>query len=51
MSANNSKAISEAQLEQCYTSANINGLTLKNRFIKASTFENMTPRRPPHSED
>lgn len=47
MSVNHSQDIPEAQLEQCYTPANINGLTLKNRFIKASTFENMTPEGRP----
>lgn len=27
----------------CFSSANINGLQLKNRLIKAATFENLTP--------
>lgn len=30
-------------IEKAFSAGKINGLTLKNRFIKASTFENMTP--------
>lgn len=30
-------------LEKCFQPASLNGLTLKNRFIKAGTFEGMTP--------
>lgn len=37
----------EDLLEKCFRPASINGLTLKNRFIKASTFENMTPQGRP----
>ena len=30
-------------LTQCFTPKNLNGLSLKNRFIKAGTFEGMSP--------
>lgn len=30
-------------LEKCFAPASLNGLTLKNRFIKAGTYEGMTP--------
>lgn len=33
--------------DKCHTPGDINGLTLKNRFIKAATFENMTPDSRP----
>ncbi len=29
-------------LDNCFAPARLNGLTLKNRFIKAGTFEGMT---------
>ncbi len=32
-----------AELSRCFSPAKLNGLTLKNRLIKAGTFENMTP--------
>ncbi len=32
-----------ALLQRCFSPARLGGLTLKNRFIKAGTFENMTP--------
>lgn len=31
------------QLQRCFSPASLNGLQLKNRFIKAGTFEGMTP--------
>lgn len=31
------------ELQRCFNPAQLNGLTLKNRFIKAGTFEGMTP--------
>lgn len=31
-------------LAHCFTPKNLNGLTLKNRFIKAGTFEGMSPQ-------
>ena len=34
-------------LSRCFQPASINGLTLKNRFIKAGTFEGMTPNGIP----
>lgn len=34
-------------IERCHSQGNINGMMLKNRFIKAGTFENMTPRGKP----
>lgn len=34
-------------INQCHSQGKINGLTLKNRFIKAGTFENMTPEARP----
>lgn len=34
-------------LSKCFSDAKLNGLTLKNRLIKAGTFENMTPRGMP----
>jgi 2,4-dienoyl-CoA reductase-like NADH-dependent reductase (Old Yellow Enzyme family) len=34
-------------LENCFTPARLNGLTLKNRFIKAGTFEGMTRSSQP----
>ena len=34
-------------LEKCFTPGRLNGLTLKNRFIKAGTFEGMTPLGQP----
>ncbi|MGB0920557.1 MAG: NADH:flavin oxidoreductase [Alphaproteobacteria bacterium] len=34
-------------LETCFAPAALNGLTLKNRFIKAATFENRTPQGVP----
>lgn len=33
----------EAALQHCFSPATLNGVTLKNRLIKAGTFENMTP--------
>ena len=33
----------DAPLNRCYSEAKLNGLTLKNRLIKAGTFEGMTP--------
>ena len=30
-------------LAKCFTPCRLNGLTLKNRFIKAGTYEGMTP--------
>ena len=36
-----------ADLDKCFAPANLNGLTLKNRFIKAGTFEGMTPGGAP----
>ena len=36
-------------LETCFSEGQINGLTLKNRFIKAGTFEGMTPAGWPSS--
>lgn len=35
--------MSNPHLDKCFSEGAINGLTLKNRFIKAGTFENMTP--------
>ena len=40
---------SRASLEKCFSPAKINGLELKNRLIKAGTFENMTPLGVPGS--
>ena len=34
-------------IADCFSPASINGLQLKNRFIKAGTFENMTPSGVP----
>ena len=34
-------------IAECFSPASINGLQLKNRFIKAGTFENMTPSGVP----
>jgi len=34
-------------IADCFSPASINGLELKNRFIKAGTFENMTPSGVP----
>jgi 2,4-dienoyl-CoA reductase-like NADH-dependent reductase (Old Yellow Enzyme family) len=34
-------------LQRCFEENQLNGLTLKNRFIKASTFENRTPNGVP----
>ena len=34
-------------LNQCFSEGQINGLTLKNRIIKAATFEGMTPGAKP----
>ncbi|MCG8313047.1 MAG: NADH:flavin oxidoreductase [Pseudomonadales bacterium] len=36
-------------LEGCFSEGRLNGLTLKNRFIKAGTFEGMTPGGEPSS--
>jgi 2,4-dienoyl-CoA reductase-like NADH-dependent reductase (Old Yellow Enzyme family) len=33
--------------QPCFSAATLNGLSLKNRFIKAGTFENMTPNGIP----
>ncbi len=41
------KQIASDAAASCFSAANINGLTLKNRFIKAGTFENMTPNGVP----
>ena len=40
-------SVTKRELQDCFQPANINGLTLKNRFIKAGTFENMTPNGLP----
>ena len=37
----------QPSLRRCFEPANINGLRLKNRVIKAATFEGMTPRGVP----
>tara|TARA_R110001583_G_scaffold55943_1_gene169610 strand:+ start:593 stop:1798 length:1206 start_codon:yes stop_codon:yes gene_type:complete len=42
-------AIASDTTATCFSPANINGLSLKNRFIKAGTFENMTPKGVPGS--
>lgn len=36
-----------SDLSKCFSEAKLNGLTLKNRLIKAGTFENMTPKGIP----
>ena len=36
-------------LAKCFEPATLNGLTLKNRFIKAGTYEGMTPNGAPSS--
>ena len=36
-----------ADLDKCFAPAQLNGLTLANRFIKAGTFEGMTPGGKP----
>lgn len=36
-----------AALEKCFAPAPLNGLQLRNRFIKAGTFEGMTPKGQP----
>lgn len=47
MSVSDSIVEQDDLLARCFTAMNINGLSLKNRFIKASTFENMTPEGHP----
>ena len=32
-----------AMLDKCFSPAQLNGITLKNRIIKAATFEGKTP--------
>ena len=34
-------------LDKCFSPAKLNGLELKNRFIKAGTFEGKTPKGMP----
>lgn len=34
-------------LQKCFAPAQLNGLTLRNRIIKAATFEGMTPEAKP----
>ncbi len=38
------------QLDRCFSTAKINGLTLRNRIIKASTFEGKSPNGIPGKE-
>ena len=33
----------DADLAKCFETAQLNGLTLRNRLIKAATFEGKTP--------
>jgi 2,4-dienoyl-CoA reductase-like NADH-dependent reductase (Old Yellow Enzyme family) len=43
MSQTTPDSIIQSDLNKCFSPAKLNGLTLKNRLIKAGTFENMTP--------
>jgi 2,4-dienoyl-CoA reductase-like NADH-dependent reductase (Old Yellow Enzyme family) len=40
----------QAALQKCFSEAKLNGLTLRNRIIKAGTFEGKTPQGLPTSE-
>lgn len=49
-STTNTRTASEQALQRCFSPAKLNGLQLKNRLIKAGTFENMTPEGRPSTQ-
>ncbi|CAA0120658.1 NADH:flavin oxidoreductase [Zhongshania aliphaticivorans] len=50
MSGTQTDIFAQDYTKDCFSAAAINGLQLKNRFIKAGTFENMTPSGTPSQQ-